>query len=274
MAHRECLSAIDGYFSEKIYPSKNVFVVNIAADLPLYEHANMHIVQNIEQQRKYIGCYYVPHWPQPGMITRELSRKDKLENIAYFGNQKNITAQLYSPEWKAQLEGLGFNWQCEFQKFNHLDINTYTNEGCWSNYKEIDAIVAIRKFDYIPGKEFNHKPATKLYNAWLAGTPAILGRESAYLNEKINDLDFLEVHSEADTIKCLQLLRSDRNLRQAMIANGFERAKDIHADKTVEKWFCLLKETIIPKYRIWLKKHDMPQPCAYLYCEKEQSCQG
>ena len=68
----------------------------------------------------------------------------------------------------------------------------------WNDYSEIDVILAVRAVGNVHNKSFasnlspNKKPASKLINAWIAGAPAILSRDDAFLKLKKSENDFLE----------------------------------------------------------------------------------
>ena len=271
LAHRECLSAIDGFFKERVISNKKLFVVDISADLQLYQQANLHIVQNMQQERFYSECFYMRHWPQPALIKRNLNRGDKFENVVFFGNRKNLIPELKAPEWRNELIRLNLNWLEKDQRFDHLDINSYSEKSNWSNYSDVDAVVAIRGFTSKNQYSFDHKPASKLFNAWIAGVPAILGKESAYVYERKSEFDYLEVNSIEECIVCLKLLKNDIGLRRKMLANGFERAKEVSANSTVLKWIDLLENVIIPKYNSWTRMSRVAQRVSiYSKCVRHQ----
>lgn len=45
-ALRECLSSINGTYREAIKPTVKLYVADMSADLSLYSHASLHIVQS------------------------------------------------------------------------------------------------------------------------------------------------------------------------------------------------------------------------------------
>jgi hypothetical protein len=120
---------------------------------------------------------------------------------------------------------------------------------CWHDFSYVDVIIAVRD---LSGKtHFQWKPAQKLYNAWLAGVPAILGKESAFQRERKSELDYLEVSSLDEVLAALKLLRDNPELRQKMIENGFERAKEYSPVIITEYWKNLIVEKLIPAYLYW-----------------------
>lgn len=253
-AHRDCLSSEEGIYNEKIYPTKQLFIVDMCADLPLYSYANLHISQNPHQARTTSKCFSVPHWTQPGLIPRDKGREERFENIYFFGNEKYLPPELRTEAWVSELRKMGLNWKGQMQTFFFDKPDSYLKINNWCDYSDVDAVVAVRRFQSSKKAKYNHKPATKLYNSWLAGVPAILGIESAYQNERVNELDYIEVCTLEETLSALQRLKNDYELRSAMSSNGFMRSQKILPAATLEVWKKLITEQIIPEYRRWLAK--------------------
>src|SRR2546422_1942949 len=93
----------------------------------------------------------------------------------------------------------------------------------WHYYRETDAVIAARGFD---GNPHVHKPATKLYNAWLAGVPFLAAPDSAFRAERRSPDDFLAVHDAAELFEKLRLLKNAPELAARMRTNAAARAKD------------------------------------------------
>jgi hypothetical protein len=254
IAHRECLSSMNGAFSEEVKPSKRLYVVNISADQSLYAHANLNIVQSCYQSKNYKNCNYVPHWPQPGLIKRDPARGRKFQNIAFLGNIKNLAPEFKTSQWCEEVKKLNLNFVLMDQKFSFDNPESYCTTGIWNDYSEIDAIVAVRQFNVRPYLCALNKPASKLYNAWLAGVPAIIGRDYQCHEERRGDHDYLEVDTIDEVLIALRQLKEDFRLRELIVENGFTRAEEIKADVTVEKWKSLIIEKILPDYENWTRK--------------------
>jgi hypothetical protein len=82
--------------------------------------AHLHIVQNLYdlQNRKNSlwNPYYIPHWPQPGLIPRSEERSFLIENVAFMGTGSNLTKELLSEKWLHSLSSLGCKWYPIFNK--------------------------------------------------------------------------------------------------------------------------------------------------------------
>ncbi|MBN8922115.1 MAG: hypothetical protein BGP10_17440 [Rhodanobacter sp. 68-29] len=251
VAHRECLSAIDGKYSGRVTATKGRFVVDMCADLRPYTRANLHIVQNPHMTRFGPTFLYMRHWPQPGLLPRSAARGETFRTVAYFGNEKNLADDLRSPQWERELDRRGLAWISRYQPFDYADPATYAPASVWSDYRGIDAVVALRRSPHGVESMHGQKPASKLYNAWIAGVPAILGRESAYRVERRSELDYLEANSGDEVLACLDRLRASPELRHAMAENAHGRAAEVCAGATLEAWVALLFGRVLPAYRAW-----------------------
>ncbi|MFE1744297.1 hypothetical protein [Coleofasciculus sp. H7-2] len=231
-----------------LVPGPRLLLIVVCGDKSKHRYAQIHVVQNLQEMLnpyRLIGDrfllpgekYYIPHWPQPGLIPRDRARGDRFENIAYLGRAENLASELKDPLWQQQLNDLGL---C----FHLVGIPVG-----WNDYSEVDAILAVRSFGR--QNDYHWKPASKLYNSWYAGVPAILGCESAYQAERTNKLDYIEVASLNDVMVALKRLRDDRELRQAMIKNGQRRAEELQPEKLVERWRTFLTDVAIPAYERW-----------------------
>jgi hypothetical protein len=198
------------------------------------------VVQNrlqstIFRPKELWPTYYIPHWPQPGLIPRDPGRGDRFETAAFFGHADNIAGELREPAWNARVRDLGLSWLLVPQRN-------------WHDYSAVDVVVAVRSFKK---QGYLHKPPSKLFNAWHAGVPAILGRESAYRATRRSDLDYLEAMSVEAAVGALKRLRDDRDLRRAMVENGRRRAEDFHAAKFMKQWQSLLANELVATYTEW-----------------------
>ena len=232
-------------------PKQKLLLVCIKGDKPKRPYAQLHVVQsNYETQNpnelKTVrdSYYYIPLWSQPGLIPRDPKRSDRFETISYFGTGGNLAPELLSPSWSKQLEALDLEWH-------------FKNRYEWNNYSDVDCVVAIRSF-----KDYNiavWKPATKLYNAWHAGVPAILTPEPAFQEQRRSELDYIEVTSVNETIAALKRLRDDKELRNAMIENGRIRAQETKPEKLVARWKDFIVNVAVPAYERWCNTSNISQ---------------
>ncbi|MBD1942608.1 hypothetical protein H6F50_09610 [Coleofasciculus sp. FACHB-712] len=235
-------------FPETMQPGTRQLMVVHQGDKTRHPYAQLHIVQNLQDEILVRALplwesYYMRHWPQPGLIPRNPARGDRFENIAYFGREENLAPELRESSWQDQLNSLGLRWHIR------------SNPNSWQDYSEVDAILAVRKF--ARQTDYDWKPATKLYQAWHAGVPAILGQESAYRSERKSQLDYLEVTTPEEAILALKRLQKDRELRRAMIENGRVCAQETQPEKLVAQWRTFLADVAVPAYDRWCTSSNL-----------------
>ena len=228
IAHRDS-------FPYELRPTPKVLMVCIKPDRNPHPYAQLQVVQNPQDAKKLKNSYYIPLWRQAGLIPRHPERGDRFENIGYFGISYNLAPELKAASWSKQLEELGLNWEI-------------IPKNRWYDYSNIDAVVAVRNFQK---QNYTQKPATKLYNAWHAGVPAILGKESAFQSERKSEFDYFEVSSVDDVITVLKHLKDSLQLCQKVRENSKVRAKDIEPQNVVRQWRNFLTDVAIVEYERW-----------------------
>lgn len=230
------------FLDDSIQPGSRLLLVCLRADVDRHPYAQLHVVQNPHQAipKRLITLwksYFIPHWPQSSIIPRNPNRGDTFENVTFIGNEVNLVPEFRDQFWHDQLEALGLQFQ---KKLSHEQ---------WNDYSDVDVILAIREFGHKNG--FRGKPASKLYNAWQAGIPAILGYETAFRAERKSDLDYLEATSLAEVISALKCLQDNKELRHAMVENGWSRSKETQPDRMVARWQNFLINIAVPTYKHW-----------------------
>jgi hypothetical protein len=203
-------------------PGRRQFLVSINGDEAPDCHAQMRITQNRIQTRLIAGSHYVPLWPQPGLVRRAPARGDTFSSIAYFGDDMNIAPELRSADWMAFLAERGLRW-------NIRNAESPRN----ADFSDVDVVIGVRSFRY---SGYIHKPASKLVNAWIAGVPAILGREIAFREQRRSAVDYLEVASLAETRDAIDRLAASPALRRSMVENGTARAEEFTVARLTAQW--------------------------------------
>ncbi|MCU0544648.1 MAG: hypothetical protein MUE44_21190 [Oscillatoriaceae cyanobacterium Prado104] len=237
------------FLPPNLQPLPKLLVVCIKADREPHPWAQLHVVQNhrdelLQRESALWQSYPLRFWVQPKLIQRDRARGSRFENAAFFGVAGTLAPELLSLEWKEKLAVLGLRWEAV---------------GCdrWQDYSDVDVAVAVRCFG--GNNTFDSKPASKLINAWHAGIPAILGRESAYQNERKSELDYIEVTSVDRAIGALFRLKYDLALRLAMVENGKIRAREINNAGTILQWRNFLTGTAYPAYYKWCETSQQQQ---------------
>ena len=98
------------FLDDEIKPTNNLLLTCLQADCGRHPYAQAHIVQNpLQTQHKYLRLsekylypgkiYFMRHWPQLGLIPRNLDRQDRFEHLAYFGRKANLDSYFFSDDW-------------------------------------------------------------------------------------------------------------------------------------------------------------------------------
>ena len=242
-AHRSVLP--DHY-----HPTGDQLLVSIQAERVRHPFAQFHLLQDPAQaaafsstvhswiDRRLLGSSsrYIRYWPQPGLIPRDPERGDRFETIAFKGMPQQLAKELQRKSFRTRLQSMGLRWIAQHKK------------SSWPDYSQIDAVLAVRTF--CPPR-FNRKPATKLYNAWLAGVPALLGPETAFRYEGNAGVDYLEVHSVDETVERLSHLKTDLALRRQIVQAGVKKAESFTIQRLVDDWQDLIDRHLNPLYERW-----------------------
>lgn len=221
-------------------PNPKQFIVSCVADSPPLFFAQCHIFQSSFQATlwKDIDLFpiikYFTHWPQPGLIKRSEERGGRFDNLSYFGASNQLDLDLQSMETINKFKDIGINLNYKFE--NYYD------------YSDTDCVFAIRKFNQ---KIVSHKPASKLINAWLAGVPAILGKEAAYQEQRHSDFDYIEVDSISELMNASLRLRDDKLLRNSMVERGLERSENFTVERITTSWAFFLKNELPILFEKW-----------------------
>ncbi|MEM8612535.1 MAG: hypothetical protein AAGF93_10990 [Cyanobacteria bacterium P01_H01_bin.105] len=231
-----------------ICPGPKRLLICLKAEATLCLQAQLHVVQNPCETSRWAGCHFIPHWPQPNLQPRLPERQDQFETIAFLGHSNSLAAELLEPAWEKQLQQRGLHW---LPVINTNSWNSHQSiDTRWNNYQHIDAVVAVRQFNLRrPG--YRRKPATKLYNSWLAGVPAILGRELAYHATGTANVDYLEANSITELLSCLDKLQQDVVFRKKLVKKGQLRSIHYTSEVITYQWQQFLTEVAIPAYQAW-----------------------
>lgn len=213
-------------------------LVAIREDVNSTPFADVELVQNASQARSG-RALLVPLWPQPGMIPRSAARGETLVNVAYKGFAGNLDPSFRDPQWLEFLERRGLAWQVDAVQYG--GAQSAHGGLAWNDFSTTDLIVAVRPHD---AAGHPRKPATKLYNAWLAGVPCLLGPELAYRDLRQDPLDYLEVRDSREAAAAIDALLADRARYAAMIEHGRRRAAAYTVTACVERWRELVTHTL------------------------------
>ena len=206
------------------------FLVVVRADRAPVAACDLAIVQNRIAPAAHER--FLPLWPQPGLQARDPARGSRILRIAYQGRA------LTAPAWFRE-EGLR---RALARRGATFEVRT----SGWDDYRDIDLVVAAREDG---STMLAVKPATKIYNAWLAQVPALAMPEPAYNELRRTPLDFIEIRGGEDVVNAVDLLRANPRLYEAMVANGIARGRGYDVESTRRRWIALFEDEVVPRYK-------------------------
>lgn len=208
------------------------FVAGVRADYPPVRWCQWHIVQNQSQINGRSS--WVPHWPQPGLIPRSVTRGDRVERVTYLGRHVNH----YSRLWHRPSGWCKVRDTAE-RICSALGL-TLVERGpaSWNDYSDVDVALGLRAFGHTT---FNSKPPTKLVNAWLSGVPFIGGRDSAFSQIAKPSEEYLIADSPGMLETALATLVEDRQCYASLRKAGIERGMDFDVPSVTQVWAQQLK---------------------------------
>ncbi len=209
------------------------FIITVRADFLPFPFAHHEIVQN--KSAASARAFYLPHFPQPGLIGRSPQR-DSVVNICFSGRLQNM--QIDSGRFALDLGRLGL-------RFCTREL------GQWHDLRDMDVLLGVRSLDK---SRYNHKPPTKMFNAWHAGIPFIGGYDSAYEQCGKPGVDHLRVSSYPELLEALSLLKNNRQLYESLVREGFLAARSYTVESIANRWLDFLYNVAQPRFDNW-KRH-------------------
>jgi len=227
LTHMDCVD-----YGFRPGPEQYLAIMLVDREVP-HPRAHMHILHN-PIQRLPLGLRhrYMSPWPQIALVPRDPARGDRFETLGYFGYPNNLHPSISDPAFQAEIQRIGLRM--------HVPA-----AAAWHDFSAIDCIMAVRNF----GRAEPHlnKPSLKLFNAWLAGVPAVLGYETAYREEGAPGSGYLEATTPEELLAALRTLQSEPDRRRALIEHGRQAMLDFGVERTVERWRRLLNDELLPE---------------------------
>lgn len=220
-------------------------LVAVRSDRNPVGFADIEVVQNAASADG-ARAFHVPHWPQPGLLPRDPARGNVPRTLLFPGTPQNLHPGFRAQPWQDFLHARGLEFRCHYA----------TPQGAppaWHDYRDIDVMLAIRPSG---ATLVRNKPAWKLFNAWLAGVPAILGPESGYRELREGPLDFIEATGPDDVMTAIDRLLADPALYAAMVDNGHVHGRAYTDAATVQAWRALDAEVLQP---VWHELQRAPR---------------
>lgn len=233
------LVTLAGCLRPTFRPTPEVFFADIVADGVPHPAAHLHIVQNSIHAQKLPRSIFMPHWPHPNLLPRDSARGDRFETLGFFGDAENLAPELHDAGWQARLlDQTGITLRVVGAKE-------------WHDYREIDCVLAVREFG---NRAFLRKPATKMYNAWLARVPFVGGRDSAYCGDASRGGNISPWYSLVELNVQLNRLRTDLRFRKELVTAGLRKSKQFDRSAILERWRELIENTLPEAAAGWTRK--------------------
>lgn len=227
------VNLVHGAYLVELDPDPDAYVVALQADYPRVAWADLHVVQNQRQVGR--RALWIPHWPQPGLIGRDPGRSG-VRTIGFAG------VGCYRPgglrQWATRLAEIG----CE--------LVTLGPER-WNDFSGVDVVLGIRRFGR---HRFNRKPPTKLFNAWLAGTPLVAGHDSAFEQVGHPGEDYLRVATMEEGMAAIAALKRDPSLYARLVDRGRHNAQRFTRGRIARDWEWACQERFIPAMAEWRRR--------------------
>lgn len=206
------------------WAARRARVIGVRADRPPLYGCEVVVLQN-DLERDDRTHRFIPLWQQPGLLPRDPARGRRVETLAYFGRIEALPVWLTSEAFR--------------QKLARLGVSLRVSERSWHDYRDVDLVIAARVESALMLK---FKPATKLYNAWLAAVPALLSNEPAFRALHESNLDYLPVEGPEDVIAAVRMLKEDPSVYKAMVARGTQRGAMFTREAIGKRWLALIAE--------------------------------
>jgi hypothetical protein len=239
MPERGLVVALTGNLSPNSVAGDSLFLLGVVADGLPHPAAHVQILQNAAHAKRLPGSVYMPLWTQPNILPRDPSRGDRFDELRFFGDEPNLCHELRDPAFRSDLE-------------RDLGIRLLTTPASrWHDYRTTDCAFAIRSFD---GRRHDHKPATKLANAWLAHVPFVGGTDSAYASEGRDGINYLACRSKEDFVGHLKHLKANPEFRKKLVESGKKEGERHTTQAHTQRWIALLQNEAPALQESWQKK--------------------
>jgi len=239
---RGIVLALAGSFGNSFRPGPELFFADIVADGLPHPGGHLHIVQNAQHARKLPASVYLPHWPHPNLLPRDLARGDRFENLGFFGDTTNLAPALRETAWQDRLRA---------QTGLRLQV---VGADRWHDYREMDGILAVRGWE---SRAWLRKPGTKLYNAWLAGVPFVGGLDSAYLRDGKPGENYLAAASLEELENHLCRLKEEPALRHSLVTAGKVAGRSFSREAIAARWKTLVESTLPEAADKWQRRSSV-----------------
>ena len=230
----------------------HAFVVIPRGDAHAPALADFTIEQN-SQRGDTSHSVAIPHWPQPGILPRDATRRDRVEVLTFKGRTRNLDPGFRNDNFRSMLSKEGIRLELD-------TIEGLRGQHSWNDYRSADAVLAVRNLTLADARS---KPASKLVNAWFAEVPALLGPEPAFIELRRGELDFLEVRTPEDALNTLKRLNNNPVLYRAIVENGRKRRVEYTEEVIASRWIEVLNGPVALAFEKWRRESKIVHTVRY-----------
>lgn len=185
---------------------------------------------------------HLPALSQRGMVPRDPSRVG-VRTVTFKGNPESVPGYVREPGFRAALEQRGIELLID------TPVSTDGGEQRWHDFQESDVVLCLR--GAAVDDPLTNKPATRLINAWCAGTIPLVGPEPAYLELVRDGVDGFVVSGSQDILRVMDRLAADEGLAQSVYAACRARGGEFRAEVLLDRWVSTLGGASGPR-RGWM----------------------
>lgn len=237
------------YFPKDFIPSINQFLICAQADYGRHRFAQINLVQNQDQLNsfyynkraktdrlfKFSDNLYLPHWQHPHLIKRSVERKNLVEQVAFFGNPKNIDPLILG-KVPDELYHRGMRFSLKMNKKDFYD------------YSEVDIALAVRSFF---DNSYINKPYWKILNAVLCGSLILASSESSSIHFKKYFYPELPIISSyTDLIRILESIKMNPDSYFTPLRLAQDRLMSYYHPSLINNWLNVF-EIATKKFQSW-----------------------
>jgi len=214
----------------------HAFIVGIRADNPPMRMREIEIVQSPANLGS-TDTYWMNHWPQSRLISRDKARGCRIETISYFGGAGGMSPRFSTPEFRAALDKIG------------VSLNLCYETTQWNNYYNTDLVLAVRNHHH--PLLINTKPASKLVNTWKAGCVGLLGKEPAFSKIGHDGGDYFQIETPEDVLAIVRNLKQNPQRYAQIRQAGMQRYAEFSFESIQQQWVRLFTGPVVSAFNQW-----------------------